>query len=99
MPLVRKSKRLPRIPANVSLTGRVSTLAVVEARMGVFARAGCMASRNRTLLAVARRGVGMRGWGGVQLQRGLIPRSNSLQDGCECQVYVKYAMRAFQNEY
>ena len=23
----------------------------------------------------------------------------SLQDGCECQVYVKYAMRAFQNEY
>lgn len=42
MPLVRKSKRLPRIPANVSLArkGAEPPLAVVEARMGVFARAG-----------------------------------------------------------
>lgn len=70
MPLVRKSKRLPRIPANVSLArkGAEPPLAVVEARMGVFARAGCMASRNRTLLAVARRGSGYEegvGWGAI----------------------------------
>ena len=70
MPLVRKSKRLPRIPAKVSLArkGAEPPLAVVEARMGVFARAGCMASQNRTPPAAARRESGYEegvGWGEI----------------------------------
>ena len=63
MPLVRKSKRLPRIPANVSLAskGAEPPPAVVEARMGVFVMAERMASQNRTPLAVGRRGSGYEG--------------------------------------
>lgn len=75
MPLVRKSKRLPRIPANVSLARNGAeppvAVAVVEARMGVFARVGCMASQNRTPLAAARRESGYEegvGWGAITKQ-------------------------------
>ena len=67
--------------------------------MGVLVMAECMASQNRAPLAVGRRGSGYEegvGWGAITKRLIL---SNSLQGGCECQVYVKYATGAFQNEY
>lgn len=67
--------------------------------MGVLVTAECMASQNRAPLAVGRRGSGYEegvGWGAITKRLIL---SNSLQGGCECQVYVKYATGAFQNEY